>query len=377
MGMRRANLKLRHAVNIAAFAAGGTQPALGPVTAMWDITYLCNYRCLHCNRWENPDPRNDMDTERGMKLVEELAGAGVMHLSLSGGEPFLRKDLFDIVSHAKSLGLGITINTNGTLIDEETARRVAETGVDMIYVSLDGDRPEMHDSIRGKEGSFRQAIDALRLLVKNRKNGVPGIFTNTTLDSSNHRSLPGIAAICSEIGLDGMTFQVAHNLEDMSFTRDRGSTITPDQIDELESDLQILVKKHKKLLPHPEEFFNNFRTFVTEPEKLYKYRCAAAYCIVQIQPDGGVYPCPAAYIKLGDLKKDLFGDIWNSEAARNVRCDIKAGRHPMCWFTCISPLNILLHNAHPFRLHRLAADPNVMYHALRKVWGRSPAKRTR
>ena len=70
-------VKLKHAANLAAFIAGRTRPSLGPVTAMWDITYLCNYRCLHCNRWEHPDPKSEMNTDRAMQLVEELAEAGI------------------------------------------------------------------------------------------------------------------------------------------------------------------------------------------------------------------------------------------------------------------------------------------------------------
>ena len=128
-----------------------------PVTA-WNITRTCNLKCIHCyTDSEAKDYKGELTTEEGKKLIEDLKEFGIPALLFSGGEPLIRPDVFELVDHAKSLGLRCTLSTNGVLITPEVAKRIKESGFVYVGISLDG-IGEINDKFRGKEGAFKKAM---------------------------------------------------------------------------------------------------------------------------------------------------------------------------------------------------------------------------
>ncbi len=128
-----------------------------PVTA-WNITRTCNLRCIHCyTDSEEKAYEGELTTDEGKKLITDLKEFGVPALLFSGGEPLVRKDFWELAAHGKSQGLRMTISTNGTLIDEKTAKRIKETGFSYVGISLDG-IGEINDKFRGKDGAFKKAV---------------------------------------------------------------------------------------------------------------------------------------------------------------------------------------------------------------------------
>ena len=148
----------------AACAARSTPPPLRLV--FWETTAGCNLECVHCRRLDVAHElmRNDLSTEEGRRLIDQIAEVGRPVLVFSGGEPLLRPDLFELAERAKNRGLLTALATNGTLIDEPLARRIAAAGFDRVSVSLDGADAATHDRFRGLDGSFDLAIRALNLL---------------------------------------------------------------------------------------------------------------------------------------------------------------------------------------------------------------------
>lgn len=131
---------------------------------VWNITQRCNLHCLHCyaSAADRPFP-GELTTEEGMRLIEQLVDFEAPTLLFSGGEPLLRNDLFDLAGYARQRGLRTVLSTNGTLIDREAARRIAEAGFTYAGVSLDG-LEETHDAVRGMRGAFAASVAALRYL---------------------------------------------------------------------------------------------------------------------------------------------------------------------------------------------------------------------
>ncbi|VAX22069.1 Radical SAM heme biosynthesis protein AhbC, 12,18-didecarboxysirohaem deacetylase, partial [hydrothermal vent metagenome] len=128
-----------------------------PVTA-WNITRTCNLKCIHCyTDSEEKAYDGELTTDEGKKLITDLKEFGVPALLFSGGEPLVRKDFWELAAHGKSQGLRMTISTNGTLIDEKTAKRIKETGFSYVGISLDG-IGEINDKFRGKDGAFKKAV---------------------------------------------------------------------------------------------------------------------------------------------------------------------------------------------------------------------------
>ena len=135
----------------------------GPVV-IWNLVRRCNLACLHCYSISaDVDFPGELSTAEVLAVMYDLRSFGVPALILSGGEPLLRKDLFEIAERAKALGFYTALSTNGTLIDLPLALRIRDTGFDYVGVSLDG-LEETHDRFRKKRGAFGRSLGALRVL---------------------------------------------------------------------------------------------------------------------------------------------------------------------------------------------------------------------
>jgi heme d1 biosynthesis radical SAM protein NirJ len=130
---------------------------------IWNLIRRCNLACLHCYSISaDIDFPGELGTEDVMRVMDDLKAFGVPALILSGGEPLLRKDIFEIAGRAKALGFYTALSTNGTLIDAPLARRIGDTGFDYVGISLDGIEAT-HDRFRRQQGAFARSLAALRL----------------------------------------------------------------------------------------------------------------------------------------------------------------------------------------------------------------------
>lgn len=357
--------KLLQIINVLKFACGSVRPIAGPLKVQWDILYRCNSRCVTCDRWQALEGAENMPLDREKRLLDELAAIGTFSVAFSGGEPFLRKDIFELFDYAHKVGLTTSVNSNGLLITDAVAEKIVQSGLDMIYLSLDGGVPETNDYIRGVKGSFDKTFTAIKRLKQARQDR-PKIFINCTVNNRNVSELVQLVQLSREAGVDGVTIQPAHSCDEMEFKLQDDLMLSEESIPKFNEQLAILQHKFPDMFPMMNEYFSHFSTFVKNPTALKKYRCVAAYTTVQIHPNGDVYSCPVAFEKMGNLKEDPFGDIWFSKRADNLRSRIKNGKHPLCWFTCIAPANILLSNIHPLRLHKLF-QPDLIRHILFKM----------
>jgi radical SAM protein with 4Fe4S-binding SPASM domain len=129
---------------------------------VWNSTRACNLRCIHC--YTDSDTRahaNELTGEEARAMMRDLAQFGIPALLMSGGEPLIRRDLLDLAEYARDLGLRCTLSTNGTLIDEPTARRIQAAGFTYVGISLDG-VGEVNDRFRGVAGAFERAMRGFR-----------------------------------------------------------------------------------------------------------------------------------------------------------------------------------------------------------------------
>lgn len=173
---------------------GHTPP--GPVV-IWNLTRRCNLTCKHCYALsaDHAYPA-ELSTDEVFAVMDDLRGYRVPVLILSGGEPLLRPDLFDIAARARDKGFYVALSTNGTLIDEPMAERIAQAGFEYVGISLDGLR-ETHDKFRRLEGAFDASLNALRLLkARDVKLGLR--FTMTAM---NAHDLPALLQLMRDEGI--------------------------------------------------------------------------------------------------------------------------------------------------------------------------------
>jgi heme d1 biosynthesis radical SAM protein NirJ len=169
----------------------------GPVV-IWNLVRRCNLTCLHCYSISaNIDFPGELSTEEVVRVMDDLKSFQVPALILSGGEPLLRRDIFDIAARARSMGFYTALSTNGTLIDAPLAKRIAAAGFDYVGISLDGLR-ETHDRFRRKEGAFDASLAGLR---RCRDEGVK-VGVRFTLTQDNAADLPGLLDLVEDEAID-------------------------------------------------------------------------------------------------------------------------------------------------------------------------------
>jgi len=148
---------------IANFGIRYPQPTGAPITIVWNFTNRCNLTCLHCHQDSSPTSSYpELTTSQAFKVIDNMSDAGVAILTFSGGEPLLRKDLYDAIKRANDNGMLCTIASNGTLIAPEVAKKLAKAGIKRVEIGLDGTRAETHDFLRNKPGSFEATIEGIR-----------------------------------------------------------------------------------------------------------------------------------------------------------------------------------------------------------------------
>jgi heme d1 biosynthesis radical SAM protein NirJ len=175
----------------------------GPVV-IWNLVRRCNLCCEHCYSISaDRDFPGELTTAEVVRTMDDLKAFGVPALILSGGEPLLRPDLSDLAARAKAMGFYVGLSTNGTLIDEPMAGRIARTGFDYVGISLDGVEAT-HDRFRRKQGAYRAALNGIRLC---RDAGIK-VGLRFTLTQGNASELPALLELLDDERID--KFYLSH-----------------------------------------------------------------------------------------------------------------------------------------------------------------------
>jgi radical SAM protein with 4Fe4S-binding SPASM domain len=142
-----------------------------PFEGQFELTYRCNFECVHCyckgSEPENINPKqNELDTSQVKNILNEIKKEGCLFIVFTGGEPFLRDDFLEIYSHARNLGLLVTIFTNGYLLNKKIINFLVNQPPLSIEITLNGISKKTHELVTGVKGSFERVIDAIKLLAK-------------------------------------------------------------------------------------------------------------------------------------------------------------------------------------------------------------------
>jgi len=182
---------------------GPVRSPRGPVV-IWNLIRRCNLTCKHCYSISaDRDFPGELSTGEVFAVMDDLKAFGVPVLILSGGEPLLRPDIFEVSRRAKALGFYVGLSTNGTLIDERNIDAIEAVGYDYVGISIDGMR-ETHDRFRRKEGAFDASLAGVRLC---RKRGLK-VGLRFTITSDNATELPDLLALMVEEDVD--KFYLSH-----------------------------------------------------------------------------------------------------------------------------------------------------------------------
>ncbi len=205
-GCRIANIKgmrptdrFQDAEIAAASHPAATDLNLSPWVVIWELTQACALACRHCRASAQASRHpQELTTAEGMRLLTEIAALRPAVLVLTGGDPLVRPDLFELAQHAVGLGLDVALTPSGTPnLNAQAIARIQDAGINRIAISLDGATAGSHDRFRGVDGSFAVTLAAAREAARR---GLP-VQVNTTANKGNVAEMPAIRALLDELGI--------------------------------------------------------------------------------------------------------------------------------------------------------------------------------
>ncbi len=306
----------RHGVNSLPIAAGATgMGCIGyPGHPAWEVTSACNLRCIHCHVTADKPAPDELNTDEAKRFIDGLARVDEFRMLVyTGGEPLVRKDIFELMHHSKQAGLINVIATNGTLITEETAFHLKEEGLATAAVSLDSFRDEVHDFVRNKQNTYELAMRGIRAL---KKAGIP-LQINATAMQYNFGDLGELLELVDDLGSGIMLMYQLVPVGRGDAIRD--ATLS---INENERLLKFLAKKQKEIstIVEPvagpqywpylmEEKGLKHPLWLKAAEQVF-HGCAAGRGFVYIKANGDVWPCPFVEVNAGNVREKPFDLIW-------------------------------------------------------------------
>ncbi|MDR3565150.1 MAG: putative heme d1 biosynthesis radical SAM protein NirJ2 [Negativicutes bacterium] len=270
----------------------------------WNTTQACNISCVHCYRDAGTKRADELDTAEGKKLLSEIARAGFKIMILSGGEPLLRPDIYELISHACTVGMRPVLGTNGMLITPEVAAKLKEAGLACAGISLDSRDEAKHNQFRGCESAWEQTLKGIEAC---RTAGLP-FQIHTTVMNWNEGEITDITDFAVELGAR------AHHIFFL-VPAGRGKDIadTTLKTEQYEALLERILDKQAQvpieLKPTCAPQFMRIAKQKGLPMRFTKGCLAGtSYCVVL--PNGDVHSCPYLPLKAGNVRQAPFDVIW-------------------------------------------------------------------
>ncbi|MEW6068739.1 MAG: radical SAM protein [Nitrospirota bacterium] len=301
-----------------------------PKWIAWEITRRCNLKCIHCRSSSKIEVKEhpDFSTNEAFRILDDITSYAKPVIVLSGGEPLLRKDVFEIAKYGTNKGLRMCLATNGTLVTDETCEKIKDSGIKIVSLSLDGSKEKIHDDFRNQKGAFAGSINAARLF---KKHGIEFII-NSSFTKRNQEDIPKIYKLAKELGATAWYMF-------MIVPTGRGEEIMNELISK--EDYEEILDWHyhmemdeKDMLVRPTCAPHYYRVVLQKSKqegakferRTLKFStggakgCIAGQLISLIDVDGNVLPCSYFPKAAGNIKKQSFKDIWeNSELFRELR----------------------------------------------------------
>jgi AdoMet-dependent heme synthase len=300
-----------------------------PLSVHFDLTYRCNERCVHC--YLDHDDHGELTTAECLAVMEDLARAGTLFLTFSGGEIFLRPDLYEILGAARRLHFDVSLKTNALLVTKERAAQLREFSVRRVQISVYSDIPEVHDAITKVRGSLERTLAAIPLLLEE---GLQ-VKLACPLMRENLLAYRGVMALADKIGIpyvldltitpmmDGSEAPLAHRVPVSSLLpvlRDPALHASKPQ----PTPQAALAAKD---YPQP---IGSAVSSGLESSAYQDLPCSAGHNSCYISPYGDVYPCVQLPQAAGNLRSKRFSEIWYHAPQLERLRGIRESHLPVC-----------------------------------------------
>lgn len=301
-----------------------------PTHIQIELTKQCNWRCKFC--YAECDGSNGLSTAEIKKLIDQLKKAGTLEINFTGGEPLLRSDCFEIFEYAKNKGFSLTINTNGSLINEHNIDKMKKLFGHM-EISLHSSKPEIHDELVQTKGAWEKTIHALTLLQDCKSK----ILVKCVLTADEVGDIDEMRKMISDMGYD---FNI-----DFNITPTYSGSKNPLEYKLEDNQIKNLIEKDNSYIYRfrIDEIYEKFKV-----KKMSDGICRAGRNLAFIDSEGNVFPCITFKTSEGrliyqgtdylqNIKKLSFNDIWNNNEMFKIIRELEAkdfSKCLMCKYDC-------------------------------------------
>ena len=311
-----------------------------PLDVICEISYICNLACPTCFRWTAKPDEHELNFEQWKEVIRKLKDwLGTFNLTFTGGEPFLRKDLLDIFKFATDNGIVTGVVSNGSLIDKTLARKIVDSGLDGLCLSLNSLNRHIHNETRGTNGSYDEVMTAIENM-KAVKEGMR-LSLSTTVVRENIGELVDMVEFVKSTGLYGIHFQPIMPAtllptydQDGNFKKlplgtpyknllKKEEVVTDEEIDDVFDRLIAMAERGDPIISsvgHLKEMAKYLKN-PTNPQLLEKV-CQVGVKNFNIDPFGNARLCSIMEI-VGNVAQDSPAEIWRSVNASSQRENIR------------------------------------------------------
>jgi len=303
-----------------------------PLQVLLETTYKCNLKCKHCSA--NAEITNEikLTTEDAFKILDKIDEFGVPVVNFTGGESLLRDDIFELFRYATKKGISVGLDTNGTLVTKDVAKKMKESGVKKVRISLDGSKDSTHDSFRGVKGAFSRSLNG----IKNALSEGIRVEVATIAIKQNYDEIMDLIKLCEELKIDkymvGNFVPVGRGndavleeydlnpMEQEELWKSIYAKMTNSNIDIIAGHPNMIrVASQVDGCKHifPVYAVNQKRHKGAETLTEYWGGCSAGRITCTISPNGDIVPCSFVQIKVGNIFKDDLKKIWKENKVLN------------------------------------------------------------
>ena len=293
-----------------------------PLTFNWTLSYRCNFVCEHCYSRDEECP--ELAIQDIKRVVDILVEQQVPFINFGGGEPLIRKDLYEVAEYASKRGLNVSMNTNGWLLDDEAAQRLKDVGFKSVGISIDSSVPSVHDEFRNMPGSYEKAVRGLDAL---RKVGLKSTMSSV-ISRINYQAFRELLDLAREHGV-GQVY--LHNFK----CSGRGLK-NREELDLSPAEWQAFYLEALAVKHQTDDLTISFDdpVIASLPEYQEKTMVKGSSCgklSLHLRPNGDITPCGFIPVVVGNILKEDFEKIWfDSPVLKAMRAKEATGKCSGC-----------------------------------------------
>lgn len=309
-----------------------------PISVNLLITSRCNSKCITCDSWKLTEHDHELTVQEFEKIAIDMKDFGVPIVTIGGGEPTLRQDIWEIIKNFKKHGIQVQLTTNGLKMTTTQRKAMYESGLDRVTISMDSHIPKTYEKIRGVDGA-EQVLANIQTLLKEKPTHLQ-VDTNTVLCKENMDTFLDTVDYLISVGLPQVNFSAVTTSGNNYLMIESKASLAEIPLAQVDHIIQGLLDRKKQTgkIQQSKTFIRGLANYYRDPSKIV-FPCYAGYLTVDIFQDGSVHGC-GNLPRVANIRDGTLKEIWLSHKANENRRDMAQGKCPNCYLSCKMELAI-------------------------------------